>query len=92
MATADLVPKYSDAFDTLIKKSARTPPGKAESDPVVFVIALASQELMRRPYDFKTQEIKDICWSLSRVRSLSDEYISLDFNDSLISSSPPLVC
>jgi len=67
LATADVVPKYKDSFDTMLKKQARTPPHIAEVDPVTYVIAIASQELMRRPQEFKTQEIKDILWSLSRL-------------------------
>ncbi len=70
LATADVTPQYSDTFDSLLQQKARPSPAKAESDPVTFVIALASQELMRRPADFKEQEIKDMLWSLSRVSLL----------------------
>lgn len=69
LATADITPKYLDSFDTLLRKSARTPPHVAERDPVTYIVAIASQELMRRPQDFKPQEIKDSLWSLSRVCS-----------------------
>ena len=63
-----MTPKYVDSFDTILKKSARTPPHVAEKDPITYVIAIAAQELMRRPQDFKPQELKDSLWSLSRVR------------------------
>ena len=68
LATADVVPNFIDVFDTsLLPKKARPHPAQAESDPVIKCISTAAQELMRRPQDFKTQEIKDILWALSRV-------------------------
>jgi hypothetical protein len=70
LATADVIPEYIDTFDMLLVQRSRTSPAKAESDPVVLTIALAARELMRRPNDFKTQEIKDILWALSRVSYL----------------------
>ncbi|CAJ1961283.1 unnamed protein product [Cylindrotheca closterium] len=67
LATAGMVPKYAESFDTLLQKSARTPPHEASRDPITNVVAIATQELMRRPQDFKPQEIKDSLWSLSRL-------------------------
>lgn len=68
LATADVVPNYIDVFDTaLLPKKARPHPAQAESDPVIKCISTAAQELMRRPQDFKSQEIKDILWALSRM-------------------------
>lgn len=74
MATADVVPEHSDAFDTLLARKSRPSPAQAESDPLMVAILLASQELMRRPGDFKEQEIKDVLWSLSRVSRLTFFY------------------
>ena len=69
-ATADVTPKYIDTFDTsLLPPGVRPSPADAEDDPVTMCFAIASQELIRRPQEFKTQEIKDILWAVSRVRS-----------------------
>eukprot|EP00980_Cylindrotheca_fusiformis_P003988 scaffold874_cov126-Cylindrotheca_fusiformis.AAC.21 len=67
LATTDVIPEYRDAFDTLLVENARPSQSQAESDPITRLIAVASQELMNRPGDFKEQEIKDILWSLSRL-------------------------
>jgi hypothetical protein len=72
LATADVTPKYIDTFDTsLLPPGVRPSPADAEDDPVTMCFAIASQELIRRPQEFKTQEIKDILWAVSRVRSSS---------------------
>jgi hypothetical protein len=69
LATAEVIPTYVDTFDTsMLDSNVRPSPRQAEADPVTVCFALAAQELMRRPYDFKTQEIKDILWSFSKVR------------------------
>jgi hypothetical protein len=71
LATAEVIPSYVDTFDTsMLDSNVRPSPRQAEADPVTVCFALAAQELMRRPYDFKTQEIKDILWSFSKVREL----------------------
>jgi hypothetical protein len=68
IATADVIPEFKDPFDTtLLPPNKRPSPGEVERDPISMCFALASQELMRRPHEFKTQEIKDILWALSRV-------------------------
>jgi hypothetical protein len=37
-------------------------------DPISECFAAATTELMRRPHQFKAQEIKDVLWSLSKVK------------------------
>ena len=70
MATAEITPKYPDIFDTTtIKPKDRFDgPLHAIDDPVTVCFGVAANELMRRPFEFKTQEIKDILWSFSKVR------------------------
>ncbi len=61
--------KYSNAFDTtLLPKSKRASFSQVTNDPVSECFAAATTELMRRPQQFKAQEMKDVLWSLSRVR------------------------
>lgn len=68
LATAEVIPDYIDAFDTtLLKEEMRPSPSEIEGDPVTGCFAIAAQELMRRPFEFKSQEIKDILWSFSKV-------------------------
>ena len=69
IATAGAVPKYLQAFDsTTVKSSNRVSKQEIISDPITTCFAVATTELMRRPYEFKEQEIKDILWSLSKVK------------------------
>jgi D-alanyl-D-alanine carboxypeptidase len=66
LATAGVEVKYPDAFDTtLVPKHLR--PSAWKDDPVTICFEAAASELMRRPHEFKTQEIKDILWSCSKV-------------------------
>ena len=68
IATADIKPKFVDVFDlTLLHSSKRPSVQQAQSDPITRAFGLAGQELMRRPHEFKTQEIKDTLWAFSRV-------------------------
>lgn len=63
-ATVDAEIGDRDCFDTsLVPAALRTEP----SDPVTRCFALAARELMRRPHQFKVQEIKDVLWSFSKV-------------------------
>lgn len=76
LATAGAVPKFLNAFDsTTIKNAHRVSRDEIIRDPITACIAAATTELMKRPHEFKEQEIKDVLWSLSKVREL----ISLDF-------------
>ena len=74
LATAEVAPCYLDVFDTtLLNNESRPNPLVIEDDPVTVCFAIAAQELMRRPFEFKPQEIKDILWSFSKVGGASKE-------------------
>lgn len=73
LATAGAIPQYADAFDTtIIPKDKRPSLSEVTKDPITECFAAATKELMRRPAYFKAQEIKDVLWSLSRVRTSND--------------------
>lgn len=73
LATAGAIPQYADAFDTtIIPKDKRPSLSAVTKDPITECFAAATKELMRRPASFKAQEIKDVLWSLSRVRTSHD--------------------
>jgi len=62
LATAGATPQ-TQAFDTtLVKQSQRS-----YNDPITECFAAATTELIRRPNEFKEQEIKDVLWSLSKA-------------------------
>lgn len=64
IATAEVQVKDRDAFDTtLVPESKRQP----VRDPITRSFAIAATELMRRPSQFKSQEIKDILWAFSKI-------------------------
>lgn len=66
LATAEVEVKYPDSFDTtLVPENLR--PSNWKDDPVTVCFAVSARELMRRPHEFKSQEIKDILWSFSKV-------------------------
>jgi hypothetical protein len=68
LATAGASPKHLQAFDTsLIPTSKRITLSEITDDPFTECFAAATTELIRRPHDFKEQEIKDILWSLSKA-------------------------
>ena len=68
LATAEVFPEYMDCFDSsLIPSKLRPSPAQVERDPVTMCFVFAAQELMRRPQEFKSQEIKDVLWSFSKV-------------------------
>jgi len=52
-----------DCFDTTLAPASVQMP----RDPATMAFAVAAQELMRRPHQFKAQEIKDVLWSFSKV-------------------------
>lgn len=72
MATAGVRPHELDIFDTVLIPEEDQFSGslKDVSDPVTVCFGLAAQELMRRPFEFKPQEIKDVLWSFSTVRTV----------------------
>ena len=53
-----------DAFDTSLVPESMRPQVR---DPVTACLAIASKELMRRPHQFKSQEIKDVLWGHSKM-------------------------
>ena len=68
LATMEILPKYPDAFDSsLVVDELRMSIQETRSDPVTFVFGLASRELMKRPHQFKSQELKDVIWGFSKV-------------------------
>ena len=68
IATAEIeVVQDRDAFDTTLLHGANLPGLDEIEDPIVECFAIAARELMARPDSFKTQEIKDILWSFSKV-------------------------
>lgn len=71
MARAEVIPKYLDIYDSVLipKEEQFAGPLDALDDPVTLCFGVAAQELMRRPFEFKDQEIKDILWSFSKVIS-----------------------
>ena len=69
LATAGAVPQFHQAFDTTtIKSNRRVSKKQIMSDPITACFAAATTELIRRPHEFKEQEIKDVLWALSKVR------------------------
>lgn len=69
LATAGIVPKYIHAFDTtLVPTSKRPTRAMIQSDPITECFGAVASEIMRRPHEFKDQELKDVLWSFSKVR------------------------
>ncbi len=65
LATAEIqVGPERDAFDTSLVPEDLRPMIR---DPAVLTFAMAAKELMRRPHEFKTQEIKDVLWSFAKI-------------------------
>lgn len=81
LATAGVVPQYPQAFDsTTIKNAHRVSRNEIISDPITACFAAATTELIRRPDEFKEQEIKDVLWSLSKVQPDSIVLIITTYN------------
>jgi len=55
LALAEIAIEDRDAFDTSMVHSSDRP---LVTDPVTVVFGLSGSELMRRPFDFKPQELK----------------------------------
>lgn len=66
LASAEVELKYPDSFDTTLVPEALRP-SNWKHDPVTVCFAVSARELMRRPHEFKSQEIKDVLWSFSKV-------------------------
>lgn len=68
LATAGAVTKYPNAFDfTIVPAMKRPSLQEITDDPITQCFAAATTELIRRPSQFKAQEIKDVLWSLSKA-------------------------
>ncbi len=66
LASAEVDAMYPDSFDTaVVAESLR--PSNWKDDPVTVCFAIAAKELTRRPHEYKSQEIKDVLWSFSKV-------------------------
>jgi hypothetical protein len=68
LATAGFAPKHMRAFDTTLVPATQRPSAKmVMSDPVTECFAAVASEAMRRPQDFKDQELKDVIWAFSKI-------------------------
>ncbi len=68
LATAGFAPKYIRAFDaTLVPASQRPRKEMISDDPITECFAAVASEMMRRPHEFKDQELKDVLWAFSKV-------------------------
>jgi hypothetical protein len=54
-----------DVFDTTLVPASQRPPRL--TDPITVCFAVAAQELVRRPHQFKSQEMKDVLYSFSKA-------------------------
>lgn len=69
LATAGFGPRHVHAFDTsLVPTSQRPTRAMIGEDPLTECFAAVASETMRRPHEFKDQELKDVLWSFSKVR------------------------
>ena len=75
MATVGAIPEFQDAFDETFRASKRR--SDMMKDPFTQCIAVVTTELIRRPEQFKAQELKDVLWSLSKVRSFAYTLMSV---------------
>jgi hypothetical protein len=68
IGTAGISPKYRTAFDcSLIPADERISFEQASQDPFTLAFAAAAKEILRRPEEFKTQEMKDTLWGFSKA-------------------------
>jgi hypothetical protein len=65
LATAGVIPAYLDFFDTTFNENNDL--SSLKDDPVTMCFGAVAKELIKRPFEFKEQEIKDILWSFSKV-------------------------
>eukprot|EP00571_Detonula_confervacea_P017812 CAMPEP_0172298486 /NCGR_PEP_ID=MMETSP1058-20130122/1119_1 /TAXON_ID=83371 /ORGANISM="Detonula confervacea, Strain CCMP 353" /LENGTH=1283 /DNA_ID=CAMNT_0013007761 /DNA_START=130 /DNA_END=3978 /DNA_ORIENTATION=- len=68
LATAGIAPEHTRAFDiTLVPASQRPTKQQVLSDPITECFAAVAGEAMRRPHEFKDQELKDVLWAFSKI-------------------------
>jgi len=68
LSTAGFFPEHLNAFDTtLVHNSIRPSASQIKGKTVTECFAAVTTELIRRPEEFKLQEIKDTLWSLSKA-------------------------
>eukprot|EP00986_Skeletonema_menzelii_P013287 scaffold7617_cov240-Skeletonema_menzelii.AAC.2 len=68
LATAGFAPKHIRAFDTTLVPASQRPTAKmVMNDPITECFAAVASEAMRRPQDFKDQELKDVLWAFSKI-------------------------
>eukprot|EP00985_Skeletonema_marinoi_P001291 scaffold517_cov140-Skeletonema_marinoi.AAC.4 len=68
LATAGFAPKHIRAFDTTLVPASQRPTTKmVMSDSITECFAAVASEAMRRPQDFKDQELKDVLWAFSKI-------------------------
>jgi len=67
IGTAQIVPTYYKAFDySFVPPNERLPIEQVLQDPLSLCFAASARELMKRPQEFKVQEIKDMLWGFSK--------------------------
>jgi hypothetical protein len=66
LATAGIIPTNLDYFDTTFNDNINKK-FLINDDPVTMCFGAVADELIKRPSEFKEQEIKDILWSFSKV-------------------------
>jgi hypothetical protein len=69
LATAGIIPTNLDYFDTTFNDNINKNMF-LNDDPVTLCFGAAADELIKRPSEFKEQEIKDILWSFSKVSTM----------------------
>lgn len=68
LATAGIIPTNLDYFDTTFNDNTNKNV-LLNDDPVTMCFGAVADELIKRPSEFKEQEIKDILWSFSKVNT-----------------------
>lgn len=71
LATAGIIPTNLDCFDTTFNDNI-SKKLLINDDPVTMCFGAVADELIKRPSEFKEQEIKDILWSFSKVSKNSN--------------------
>ena len=64
LATSEMDINERDAFESSLIPPEKRPKAR---DPVTRCFGIAARELSRRPDQFKSQEIKDVLWSFSKI-------------------------
>jgi hypothetical protein len=66
LATAEVTVEAIDSFNTSLISGLHYP-GLHRKDPVAMSFEFVAQQLMRRPQEFKSQDISNVLWSCSKV-------------------------